>query len=176
MRKVILYIAMSLDGFIAGKNDDMSFLSAVQAEGEDYGYYDFINSVDTVILGRKTYDWVMSQVVEFPHADKESYIITRTTRPSQGKTHFYSGDLNELITNLKCRSGKNIFIDGGADLVNSLLKDGLIDEFIISIIPVLLGDGVQLFQTGMPELKLNLISTKSFDKGLVQVHYIKNNL
>ncbi|MEI7504924.1 MAG: dihydrofolate reductase, partial [Paludibacter sp.] len=69
-RKVILYIAMSLDGYIAKPNDDLSFLSMVQQEGEDYGYTDFVNTVDTVIMGRKTYDWVMTQVPEFPHNDK----------------------------------------------------------------------------------------------------------
>lgn len=79
-RKVILYIATSLDGYIAKPNDDLSFLSVVQRDGEDYGYVDFIKSVDTVILGRKTYDWVMTQVPEFPHADKNSYVITRTPR------------------------------------------------------------------------------------------------
>jgi dihydrofolate reductase len=71
-RKVILYIAMSLDGFIARTGDDLSFLSIVEKQGEDYGYRDFINTVDTVIMGRRTYDWVLTQVDEFPHADKDT--------------------------------------------------------------------------------------------------------
>jgi dihydrofolate reductase len=100
-RKVIVYIATSLDGYIAKPNDDLSFLSVVQKEGEDYGYADFINTVDTVILGRKTYDWVMTQVQEFPHADKNAYVITRTERPGTGKTIFYTGDLKSLILKLK---------------------------------------------------------------------------
>lgn len=112
-RKVILYIAASLDGYIAKPNDDLSFLSIVQQEGEDYGYADFVRSVDTVILGRKTYDWVMNQVPEFPHADKNSFIITRTSRPSIGKVNFYTGNLKALILRLKSEGGKNIFIDGG---------------------------------------------------------------
>src|SRR6478735_531975 len=94
-RKVILYIASSLDGYIAKPNNDLSFLSIVEKEGEDYGYTEFVNSVDTVILGRKTYDWVMTQVSEFPHADKETYVITRTERPSIGKIHFFAGDLDQ---------------------------------------------------------------------------------
>ena len=170
-RKVILYIAMSLDGYIAKTNDDMSFLSIVQQEGEDYGYTDFVNSVDTVIMGRKTYDWVMTQVPEFPHNDKATYIITRTSKPSIGTTHFYTDNLKTLISELKNKEGKNIFVDGGAEIVNELLKENLIDEFIISIIPVLLGEGTKLFNDGRPELRLKLISARSYDKGLTQLHY-----
>jgi dihydrofolate reductase len=170
-RKVILYIAASLDGYIAKPNDDLSFLEMVYQKSEDYGYSNFIQSVDTVIVGRKTYDWVMSQVKEFPHADKESYIITRTARPGKGNVHFYSGNLKELVTKLKNKPGKNIFIDGGAEIVNALLNYNLIDELIISIIPVLLGDGLHLFKNGRIEQKLKLIASKSFKKGLVQLHY-----
>jgi len=117
-RKVILYIATSLDGYIAKPNDDLIFLSIVQQDGEDYGYADFIKSVDTVILGRKTYDWVMTRVSEFPHADKNSFIITRTAKPSIGKTNFYTGKLRDLVLRLKSEQGKNIFIDGGAEIGN----------------------------------------------------------
>lgn len=170
-RKVILYIAASLDGYIAKPGDDLSFLSLVQKEGEDYGYTDFVRTVDTVILGRKTYDWVMKQVPEFPHADKETYVVTRTARPAVGKTSFYTGGLKELVLRLKKEQGKNIFIDGGAELVNALLKEKLIDEVILSVIPVLLGEGVSLFKEGLPEQKLKLIQVNSFDTGLVQMRY-----
>lgn len=172
-RKVILYIACSLDGFIAKPNDDLSFLSIVEKEGEDYGYMDFIRTIDTVILGRKTYDWIMTHVPEFVHTDKETYVITRTERSAIGNTKFYTGDLNGLVKQLKQQEGKNIFIDGGAEVVNTLLKEGLIDEFYISIIPVLLGDGVRLFKDGRPEQLLELVSTKQYQKGLVQLHYTR---
>lgn len=170
-RKVILYIATSLDGYIAKTNDDLDFLSIVQQEGEDYGYANFINTVDTVILGRKTYDWVMKNIREFPHADRNSYIITRKARPGFGKTIFYTGDLKELVLRLKNEKGENIFIDGGAEIVNELLKDNLIDEFIISVVPVFVGEGLKLFRDGRAEQKLKLINTKTFDTGLVQLHY-----
>ncbi|MGB3081142.1 MAG: dihydrofolate reductase family protein, partial [Saprospiraceae bacterium] len=139
---------------------------------EDYGYGTFINSVDTVIIGRKTYEWVLTQVEEFPHADKTTYVITRTERKSIGTTHFYTGNLKELVLNLKREKGKNIFVDGGAGIVNALLKDSLIDEFIISIIPVLLGSGTKLFNDGRPEQRLELLTTTQFEKGLTQLHYI----
>jgi dihydrofolate reductase len=170
-RKLILYIATSLDGYIAQPNDDLSFLSIVQQEGEDYGYVDFIQSIDTVILGRKTYDWVMAQVPEFPHADKTSFVITRTARPDTGKTHFYTGNLKDLVLSLKAQEGKHIFCDGGAEIVHELLQHDLIDEFIISVVPVLVGNGTKLFKDGRPEQRLTLISTQQFKTGLVQVHY-----
>ncbi len=174
-RKVILYIACSLDGYIAGPGENLDFLSVVQQDGEDYGYSDFITTVDTVILGRKTYDWVMKQVPVFPHAGKETFIITRTAKPSQGNITFYTGSLHELIMSLKGKEGNNIFIDGGAEIVNALLKGSLIDEFYISIIPILLGDGVKLFNDGRPQQKLKLVSSKHFEKGLVQLHYLSES-
>lgn len=173
-RKVFLYIASSLDGYIAKPNDDLDFLSIVEQEGQDYGYVDFINTVDTVILGRKTYDWVLSKVQEFPHADKETYVITRTPRTPIGNVRFYSGNIKELVLRLKHEEGQNIFVDGGAEIVNELLKDKLIDEFIISIIPILVGSGVRLFQDERPEQQLKLVESKQFETGLIQLHYKKD--
>ena len=170
-RKVILYIATSLDGYIAKPNDDLSFLSIVEQEGQDYGYADFVKTVDTVIVGRKTYDKVISMGFDFPHADKDAYIITRTPRPTIGSVKFYSGELKTLVGKLKTESGKNIYCDGGAEIVNELLKDNLIDEFIISVIPILVGNGTKLFKDNRPEQKLELVSVKSFDKGLTQLHF-----
>lgn len=175
-RKVILYIATSLDGYIAKPGENLDFLRMVEQEGQDYGYGAFIETVDTVILGRKTYDWVMTQVPAFPHADKDAYIITRTARPSEGKTHFYTGALPALIGRLKSEPGQNIFIDGGAEVVHALLQDDLIDEFIISVIPVLVGDGTMLFKSGRPEVPLTLVSVQSFAKGLVQLHYKRGDI
>jgi dihydrofolate reductase len=170
-RKTVLYIAASLDGYIAKPGDDLSFLSVVQQEGEDYGYHDFMKSVDTVILGRRTYDWVMTQVPEFPHRHLETYVITRTARAGEGLLHYYAGDLTTLVNELKSRDGGNIFIDGGAEVVNMLLRRRLIDGIIISVIPVLLGDGIRLFADGRPEQGLHLASTRSYPTGLVQLHY-----
>jgi len=170
-RKLVLYISSSVDGFISKPGDVLSFLNPMYIEGEDYGYAEFVNSIDTVIMGRKTYDWVMNVVDTFPHADKEAYIITRSKKPSIGTTHFYNGDLTALVNRLKNQEGKNIYCDGGAQLVNELLKLDLIDEFIVSVVPVLLGGGVKLFQTGIPERTLKLISVREYQTGMVQYHY-----
>ncbi len=170
-RKVILYISMSLDGYIAQPNDNLGFLSIVEEDGQDYGYNDFVKTVDTVILGRKTYDKIISMGFDFPHSDKETYIITRTPRPNISSLNFYTNDLKSLVYKLKSKKGKNIYCDGGAEIVNELLKNDLIDEFIISIIPILVGNGTKLFKDGRPEIKIELISTKYFEKGLTQLHY-----
>jgi len=170
-RKVILYIATSLDGYIAKPNDDLGFLSIVEQEGQDYGYADFVKTTDSVIIGRKTYDKVISMGFDFPHAGKDTYIITRTPGPDIGSVKFYTGGLKELVDRLKSENGKNIFCDGGAEIVNELLMNDLIDEFIISVIPILVGNGTKLFRDGRPEYKLELISIKQFDKGLAQLHY-----
>ena len=175
-RKVIVYIAASADGFIAGPGDDLSFLARVEKEGEDYGYADFITTVDTVVLGKRTYDKVLSMGYPFPHADKEAYIITRTEKQQVGHTHFYTGEVEGLLQHLKQQEGRTIFIDGGAYIVNRLLKAGLIDEMYLSLIPVLLGSGTALFQQDNPLQQLTLVGTRTFDTGLVQLHYrLQNN-
>ena len=172
-RSLLLYIAMSLDGFIAGQDDDISFLSQVEKEGEDYGYSTFLESVDTIILGRKTYDKILSMGIQSPYGSRELYVLTRSSKPDSGRFHFYSGDLSDLILNLKCKEGKHIYCDGGAETVHQLLAGDLVDEMIISIIPVLLGEGISLFKGGLQEKKLQLVSADSFEKGLVQLHYIR---
>jgi dihydrofolate reductase len=174
-RKVILYIAMSLDGYIASSNDDIGFLSSVERVGEDYGYGDFIKDIDTVVLGNRTYKKVLSMGYEFPHTDKETFVVTRTERPAQGNVSYYSGPLNTLIMNLKLKEGKQIFVDGGAYVVNELLRDDLIDEFYISIIPILLGDGIALFKPQRPKTTLTFVDAKTFESGLVQLHYQRNS-
>ncbi|MCE7059828.1 dihydrofolate reductase family protein [Dyadobacter sp. CY343] len=171
MRKLVLYIASSVDGYIAAPGDDLGFLAKVEKEGEDYGYADFIAEVDTVIVGRRTYDWVMQHVPEFSHSDKESYIITRTPQESVGNTHFYTGDIGELVQAFKAKEGGTIFCDGGAEVVHQLLTRSLIDEFVISIIPTFVGDGTRLFKDGRPGGDLQLVDVKSFDTGLVQLCY-----
>jgi dihydrofolate reductase len=175
MRKISVFIAMSLDGFIAGPNDDLSFLKLVEKEGEDYCYAHFTETIDTLIVGRKTYDYVLKEVgpTHYDNGQRNVYIITRNPRPNVGKTIFYTGDLIELVKNLKAESGKNIYCDGGAEIINELLKHELIDEFIISVIPVLLGNGIRLFKGRLLEQRLELVNTKRFGTGLVQLHYRK---
>lgn len=173
MRKISLFIAMSLDGYIAKPNDDLSFLKLVEKKDEDYGYAEFTSKIDTIIIGRKTYDYVLKEIgaSHYDNGNRDVYVITRTERPKVGKTTFYTGNLTELVSRLKSEKGKNIYCDGGAEIINELLKHDLIDELTISVIPVLLGSGTRLFKDGRPEQMLEFISAKTFETGLVQLHY-----
>jgi dihydrofolate reductase len=173
MRTLSIFIATSLDGYISKPNDDLSFLKLVEKEGEDYGYAEFSATIDTIILGRKTYDWVLKEIgsSHYDNGERKVYVITRTERAGVGNTTFYTGSLVELVEQLKTENGKNIYCDGGAEIINELLKNDLIDDFIISIVPVLVGNGTRLFKDGRPEHKLELVSTKTFDTGLTQLHY-----
>ncbi|PJJ67379.1 dihydrofolate reductase family protein [Chryseobacterium geocarposphaerae] len=177
MRKLSLFIAMSLDGYIAKPNDDLSFLKIVEKEGEDYGYADFTSQIDTIIIGRKTYDYVLKEIgpSHYDNGQRDIYVITRTERQKVGRTTFYTGDITELINHLKSEEGKNIYCDGGAQIINELLKHYLIDEFTISVIPILLGGGTRLFKDGRPEQALEFITAKTFETGLVQLKYERKN-
>ncbi len=173
MRKISLFIATSLDGYIAKPDDDLSFLRLIEKEGEDYGYAEFTNTIDTLIVGRRTYDYVLEEIgpSHYDNGQRDVYVITRTERPQVGRTIFYTGDITELVKRLKSEKGKNIYCDGGAEIINELLKHDLIDEFIISVIPVLLGDGIKLFKDGRPEQRLEFITAKTFETGLIQLYY-----
>lgn len=173
MRKLSLFIATSLDGYIAKPNDDLSFLKLVEKEGEDYGYGAFTADIDTIILGRKTYDYVVKEIgsAYYDNGTKDVFVLTRTARPSIGSTTFYSGEIRDLVQRLKSENGENIYCDGGAEIIHELMQHDLIDEYIISIIPIFVGGGTRLFKNGRPEQQLELVSAKSFDTGLVQLSY-----
>lgn len=172
-RQLILYIAISLDGYIAKDEDNLDFLSVVEQPGEDYGYSAFQQEIDTLIWGRKTYDKVQSFGIEFPHKDKRCIVLSKTKTGRDENVEFYGGDLKELITALKQEKGKNIYCDGGGEVVYALLKDELIDKMIISIIPHLVGNGVRLFKDGRPEQYLKLTHSTTYPSGLVQLWYEK---
>lgn len=176
-RKVVLYISMSLDGFIATKDDDLSWLSVVEKAGEDYGYVNHSKTVDTYIVGRVTYDTVLKLTGgALPQADQyKCFVITRQVRESENGVTFYNGNIEDLITDLKKKEGKNIYCDGGGEIVKLLMQKNLIDEYIISIIPIILGDGKRLFLGETPGIKLKALPSKNFETGLVQLHYLKES-
>lgn len=174
-RKVVLFISMSLDGFIATKDDNLSWLSMVEKDGEDYGYNALNERVDTYIVGRKTYDTVLKLTGgKFPPAQMHTcYVITHQHRKNENGITFYNGNIEELINRLKSQKGKDIYCDGGGQIVKLLMEKNLIDEYIISVIPTILGDGKRLFIGGIKAIKLKAQASKYFASGLVQLHYIK---
>ena len=174
-RKLIVYISMSLDGYLATKDDDLSWLSIAEKEGEDYGYAKFNEQVDTYLVGRKTYDVVLNLTGgEFPQGKiHDCYVLTRTVRKPENGVTFFTGDVSAFIKELKNKEGKNIYCDGGGEIVKLLMKDNLVDEYVISVMPIVLGDGKRLFKGGIDKIDIGLVSSQSFETGVVQLHYKK---
>ncbi|MDF2193573.1 dihydrofolate reductase family protein [Paraflavitalea sp. CAU 1676] len=170
-RQVVLFIAMSIDGYIAKDEDNIDFLSIVDRPGEDYGYLDFQQSVDTVIWGRKTYDKLLSFGVEFPHKDKKVYVLSRSKTGADENVQYFNAPIKDLIALIREQPGKHIYCDGGGEVVFELLKEKLIDKMVISVIPHLVGNGVRLFKDGRPDQELTLLRSISYPSGLVQLWY-----
>lgn len=169
--KTIVYIAMSTDGYIATAGGGLEWLDALQIPGEDYGYSDFINSISTVVMGRKTYDKVLSFGIPFPHKDRKCYVLSRSRQGADENVTYYNDGPASLIAMLRAQGTGNIFVDGGAETVHALLCAHAIDRLIISVIPVLLGDGVRLFHDGRPHTQLRLLHSATYPTGLVQLWY-----
>ena len=174
--KVILYIAMSLDGFIARSNGAIDWLSPFENKNEDYGYAEFYKNIGAVIMGNNTYKQTLS-FPEFPFKGKNCFVFTRN--PIKAKDEhvaFVNTEVKGFIKHLRVKGKKNIWLVGGAAMVAEFLKCDAIDEFIISVIPVLLGEGIPLFRGNHDEKAVSLIGVKSFKSGVVQLHYKRKNL
>ncbi|WP_033544004.1 dihydrofolate reductase family protein [Planococcus sp. CAU13] len=172
-RKIVCYIAQSLDGYIATEDDSLDWLFKVEGEG-DAGYSEFMETIDTVVMGRRTYDWVMEmEKGEYPYPGLKSYIFSRTVSPnaSSENIEFTDMDIPAFADKLKSQPGKNIWVIGGSRLLADFMESGLIDEFIISIAPIIIGKGIPLFQKSdlMTEYKLKDI--KRYGE-FAQLHYV----
>ncbi len=173
MRKVILYIAMSLDGYIADKNGDVAWLNGDGSDSENVGSYpEFFETIDTVILGYKTYNQIITELSpdKWVYSGKKSYVITHNKLESTDEIIFTNKNLIDLINELKSKNGKNIWICGGATIANKLIDIDMIDRYHISVIPIILGDGIPLFNNHTTEIKLKLISTQNYN-GMVDLIY-----
>ncbi|WP_277587040.1 dihydrofolate reductase family protein [Psychrobacillus antarcticus] len=172
-RKLVLFIATSLDGYIATEDDSLEWLFKVDGEG-DNGYSDFYETVDTVIMGRRTYDWLLEQELEsFPYEGKECYVFSRTVNQDNENVKFFSGDVVDFTNLLKNKEGKNIWVMGGGDLIHSFIKEKLVDELIITVSPVIIGKGIPLFQEVEFETELTLKSVQRFNQ-FAGLHYEVN--
>ena len=168
-KRIILYIAMSLDGFIAKKDGNVDWLKKYEKSGEDYGFKELYNRVETLLIGGITYNQF-----EDTYEGKEVYVLShRKSKPKASNIHFVSGNVKDIVKGLKLGNNKNIWLVGGADLVNQFLIAELIDEYIITIIPTLLGKGILLFQERNNDTNLKLLNVKHYDSDLVQLHYVK---
>lgn len=163
------FIAASLDGYIARADDGLDWLDAVQRPGEDYGFAAFFATVEVLLLGRNTWE-VARRFDPWPYAEKRCVVLT--SRPAEGAHGeiFHSGDPVPLLARLHAEGVKRAYVDGGATIAR-FLAAGLLDDLTVSLIPVLLGGGIRLFQGGYAERGLELTGSRSFPSGLVQVDY-----
>ena len=146
MKKLKLYVASSLDGFIAREDDDLKWLTeAPNPENDDHGYAAFLETVDTVLMGNSTYKWVVAEWMPNPYPDLKNYVFTRGEAKTSGNINYINDDPVAFTAELKKGDGKDIFLVGGGELIKQLLAAGLIDEMIIFIVPVVLGRGIRLF-------------------------------
>ncbi len=146
MRKVTLYIAMSLDGYIADKYGKVNWLDGHGNDGDNMdAYSDFIKDVDTVIMGWNTYHQITTELSpnKWVYEQLTSYIITHRALPSTDNIKFVSDDPCGIVKRLKKENGKTIWICGGGNIVQPLMQGGLIDEYHICVIPTILGSGIR---------------------------------
>ncbi len=166
-RKVVLYIAMSLDGYIARKDGDISWLTKYDnTPGLAEGYSEFIQNIDTLIMGNSTYKQISLElfVDKWPYDGLKSYIFTSKPEKSDNSDiEFVNTDLPDFVRQLQGQDGKDIWIVGGNSIVNPLIKNNLIDEYYISIIPTILGDGIALFDKDKSFIQLKLERCMKYD-------------
>ncbi|MCD8488122.1 MAG: dihydrofolate reductase family protein [Desertifilum sp.] len=165
MRKVILYMASSLDGYIARTSGEVDWLFT----DDDYGYSEFFATVDTVLMGRLTYEQVLS-FGDYPYTGTQGFVFSKTPQSnSSNLVEFINRDPAAFIGELKQQPGKSIWLVGGAGLIQSCFEQ--IDEFILSIHPIILGEGILLFPPPLSQADLKLQHCQTFDSGLVQLTY-----
>jgi len=168
--KISVYIAMSIDGYIARENGDLDWLENIPSNSnEDYGFKDFMNSVDVLILGRNTYD-VVSKFDKWPYKEKRVIVISKRLKNTRKEAELFSGDIHQLIYKLHIEGIKHIYVDGGIT-ISKFLNAKMVDQIIITVIPIILGNGIRLFNPIIAEQNCNLISTQSYSNGLVQLRY-----
>lgn len=173
MRKVVLFIAMSLDGYIADSNGGVGWLNGQGNNDENLDTYsEFAKDIDIVLMGWNTYQQIVTELspTEWIYGDFITYVITHNKSNSNEKIFFTDESPVELLEKLKQQDGKDIWICGGANLVQQLMGADLIDRYYISIIPILLEKGIRLFGEFSREQKLSLLQTRD-NNGIVELIY-----
>lgn len=169
--KLSLYIAQSLDGYIAAHGHGLEWLESVALEGEDYGYGEYYDSVDALLMGGNTFD-VIRDFSPWPYAGKISYVASRRQGDSAEQVSFISGNVEQMYKQLQQAGHKHVWLVGGGELLAAFLDMKLVDKMIISILPLTLGQGIPLFPSRESRLDhYQLIGHQAFASGLVQLHY-----
>lgn len=171
-RKIIVHIATSADGYIARPDGKLDWLTNRPAPKGFYGMPQFMGTVDAKIVGRKTFDLSVELGAHFSTDDKH-YVFSRRPPPSSvpAGVEFITQSIRAFAKRLRKQVGKNIWLMGGGEIIASFLDEDLIDEFIISVVPIFIGEGIPLIAPRHLDVPLKLRSAKSFPDGVVQVHY-----
>lgn len=172
-RRVIVHIAASADGYIARPDGDLDWLTSRPAPEGFYGMNDFMKSIDTMLLGRKTYDVSLRLGATFDSKKGRTIVFSRDAPPADvpSGVEFVNDAIGPFTSHLREQPGKDIWLMGGGELIASFLDEQAIDEFVISVVPVFIGDGVPLIARRHRNVPLELQSTERFDDGLVQLRY-----
>lgn len=170
-----VYIATSLDGYIAEKDGGLDWLNTTpNPDGSDFGFAEFLDSVDAIVMGRNTYEAVLSFGV-WPYP-KKVFVLTSTLKdvPERmaGKVEYVNGPIDRLVDTLYEKGYRNLYIDGGRT-IQSFLESNLIDELIITQIPIILGDGIPLFGKLNSTIMFEYVNSEVYNESLVKVHYRK---
>jgi dihydrofolate reductase len=172
MGNIIVYIAASLDGFIAGPDDDLSWLDPFSAGGEDYGYADFMRNVGTAVMGARTYEQSLVHPERLLTGLKNYVVTRRSLQPAADvDLELWQGSLTGLVAKIRRESKKDIFVVGGGQLVSGFLSEGLVDEIRLFVVPVILGEGVPLFTGLRRAISLELIEAVPYGTGIVKLRY-----
>jgi dihydrofolate reductase len=168
--QVNVFLGVSLDGYIAGEQGDLSWMAPCAAESTaDTGYDDLMVGTDTLLMGRRTYESVL-RFPGWPYAGKRVRVLShRPQAPSHGE-QFCSGPVSEVLDALQAEGARSVYLDGG-DVVRQALRAGRVDTLTLSWVPVLLGGGTRLFEGGLPRSAWQLIAGRAFASGMVQARY-----
>ena len=171
-RRVIVHIGTSADGYIARPDGDLEWLTSRPAPKGFYGMDAFMKSIDTKVLGRKTYEVSRSMGAKFDSGSR-TLVFSRQPRPADAPAgvEWVNGGIGPLVSRLREQPGKDIWLMGGGDIIASFLDEHAIDEFVVSVAPVFIGDGIPLLARRHRHVPLQLLSSERFDDGLVQLHY-----
>ena len=168
MRKVILGLAVSLDGFIEGPNGEYDWCFTDQ----DYGMSDFFKRIDSIFIGRKSYELTLTMGDSIPGVPKmKEYVFSTTIETVKPGSILIKGNIEKEVNLIKKENGKDIWLFGGASLTSTLLNLNLVDEIGLAVHPIILGGGKPLFQNISKRIQLELAATKSYSSGLVALTY-----
>lgn len=171
---MLVYIATTLDGYIAGCDGNLDWLTEFpNPSGTDHGYNQLLDGVDTVVMGGRTYGAIVDMGVAWPYNQQKTYVVCRNAMQPNKQVTFITSDVVEKIAALKNEPGKNIWLVGGGELIGWLLGADLIDELQICYVPVILGAGIPLFPNIPKPSHWQFVLSTTYDSGIVKLDFAK---